>query len=78
MLGRGMLPQRVAQAAAWHLANGMSWQQLAAKQLRFANGMRRPYFAPQEIRAGIQAVAVAARLVKERQTPEKSDSLSQY
>lgn len=77
MLGRGMLPQRVAQVAAWHLANGMSWEELAGKQIRFANGMRRPYFAPQELRAGIQAVAVATRLAQERQSTGKHDSLSQ-
>lgn len=29
-IGRGRLPQRAAQAAAWRLANGLSWEQIAA------------------------------------------------
>ncbi len=76
MLGKGMMNQRVAQVAAWHLANDMSWQELAAKQLRFANGTRAPYFTPQEIRAAMQAVAFAGQAVQQRQeVDEKSDSL---
>ena len=30
-LGEGAIAQSVAQAAAWHLANGLSWDELAAK-----------------------------------------------
>jgi hypothetical protein len=81
MLGTGRMPQRVAQAAAWHLANDMSWQELAAKQLRFANGRRTPYFRPQEIRAAMQAVAMATQLAEQRRQSESPgssvDSLSQ-
>ncbi|NLX95151.1 MAG: hypothetical protein GXY83_03135 [Rhodopirellula sp.] len=77
MLGKGMMDQRVAQVAAWHLANDMSWQELAAKQLRFANGTRASYFSPQEIRAAMQVVAVANQAVQQRQGADaKSDSFS--
>ena len=79
MVGSGM-NQRVAQAAAWHLANDMSWQELAGKQLRFANGTRAPYFHPREIRAAMQAAAMAIQLAERRQqeSPGASmDSLSQ-
>jgi hypothetical protein len=81
MVGCGM-NQRVAQAAAWHLANDMSWRELAAKQYRFANGTRAPYFSPQQIRAAMQAAAMATQLA-ERHRKDKSsgatstDSLSQ-
>ena len=83
MVGTGALAQRVAQAAAWNLANGISWQELAAKQLRFANGARRPYFSPQEIQAGMQAATMATQLAeKNRDTDTESNSkegsLSQY
>ena len=57
MLGNGQINQRAAQAAAWHLNNGMSWQELAAKRLRFANGTSQPYFSPAEIQAGMQIAA---------------------
>ena len=78
MLGRGLVPQRAAQVAAWHLNNGMSLRELAAKQLRFANGSSRPYFSPQEIKAGMLAIVAATKLAKERQKSSgKTDSLSQ-
>jgi hypothetical protein len=77
MLGRGMMPQRVAQAAVWHLENEMSWQELAGKQLRFANGTRAPYFSPQEIQAAMQVTAAATQLAEKRQSDSKQDSLSQ-
>ncbi len=74
MLGSGRLNQRAAQVAAWHLNNSMSWQELAAKRLRFANGTSRPYFAPQEVRAGMQLVIAATKLAKQREKREKSPS----
>jgi len=49
LLGAGRVDQRAAQAAAWHLANDMSWQQLAAKELIYADGRRESYFAAHEL-----------------------------
>ena len=71
MLGSGRTSQRAAQAAAWHLNNDMTWQQLAAKRLRHANGTSQPYFSQAEIQAGMQiaATAVAAAKEREQQTP---------
>src|SRR5690606_17345134 len=81
MLATGQLPQRVAQVAAWHLNNDMSWQQLATKQLRFANGRRQPYFSQQEIFLAMQLGERASKTVRERQqqyqTPSQSTALSQ-
>jgi len=77
MLGAGMLDQRVAQAAAWHLNNNMSWQQLAAKELRFATGARRPYFALEELRAAVKASTIAAAMAETRQNPHNENSLHQ-
>jgi hypothetical protein len=82
MLGEGRIDQRAAQVAAWHLSDGMSWEQLALKRLEFANGTSRPYFSPQEIQAGMQIATAAVNLAKERQkessptVPSRSDSLS--
>jgi hypothetical protein len=66
MLAGGRINQRAAQAAAWHLNNGMSWQELASKRLRFANGTSQPYFSPQEIQSGMSLASAAARLAAER------------
>ena len=75
MLGSRNLPQRVAQVAAWHLNNDMSWQELAAKELQSANGSRRPYFSPAEVRAAMQVstVATAAAEQHKKTDPPKSD-----
>jgi len=75
LLGNGSLNQRAAQAAAWHLNNDMSWQQLLTKQLRFANGTRRPYFSREEIRAAMQVSTLATGLAEQRKAePAKSSS----
>jgi len=76
LLGAGTLPQRVAQVAAWHLNNDMSWEQLATKQLRFANGTRRPYFSPNELKAAMQLVTVATNLAEQRKSAEPKPSSS--
>jgi hypothetical protein len=78
MLGNGKIGQRAAQVATWHLNNGMSLQELAAKQRRFANGTSEPYFKPEEIQAGAQVVAVALKAAEERKQPSApSSSLGQ-
>ncbi len=78
MLGTGKLSQRAAQVSAWHLNNGMTFEQLAAKRIKFADGTSQPYFSPQEIQAGMQISATATELAKQRpQSEGKSDSLSQ-
>ena len=72
MLGTGQIDQRAAQAAAWNLNNDMSWQQLAAKRLRFANGTSRPYFQPQELQAAVRAAGIAVRQAEESRRNEKT------
>jgi hypothetical protein len=73
MLGKGQISQRVAQACAWHLNNGLSWEKLASKELRFADGMTQSYFTSQEVRAAKQAAATAVQTAKQR-TLEKPSS----
>jgi len=74
MLGKGQVNQRVAQVCAWHLNSGLSWEKLASKQLRFADGSSRPYFSPQEIQAAMQVTAVALQLADQRAQRDKSSS----
>jgi hypothetical protein len=61
--GRGELKHGAVQAAAWHLNNDMSWDELAAK----LSGTRRstnrvPYFTADEIRTGMAYADEANRL----------------
>ena len=74
MLGNGVVSQRAAQVAAWHLNNNMSWQELAAKYVK-RGPIIQPYFSRMEIRAGMQAVSVAARLNERRQAEKEDKSL---
>lgn len=65
MLGRGEVPQNAAQAAAWNLANGMSWGELAAKnrvESRFTGNER--FFNPGELQLAMRITSVAAERAK--------------
>jgi hypothetical protein len=60
--GRGAVSQKVAQAVAWHLASGLSWQQLAAEKIDRAGGYPdEPYFAPAELMAAFRVVEASAQ-----------------
>jgi hypothetical protein len=62
MLGRGDIDQPAAQCAAWRLANGLSWQELADKVgIRHISGATEPFFTPAQLQRAIAAV----RRVKE-------------
>ncbi len=43
--GQGQVPHAVVQAAVWHLANGLSWQQLASKERKNLSIPNTPYFS---------------------------------
>ncbi len=76
MLGSGQINQRAAQAAAWNLNNGMSWQELAAKHYKYANGMTKPYFSAQELRVAVAAAGNALKTAaeNEKQNPSPSEN----
>jgi hypothetical protein len=63
--GRGELDHQAAQAAAWHLNNNLSWDQLAAKlQGTRRSPSRPPYFTRQQIQAGVAYANEATRLAE--------------
>ncbi|MFN9370230.1 MAG: hypothetical protein ACK6CT_15940, partial [Planctomycetia bacterium] len=62
---RGEISQKVAQAAAWHLANGLTWERLAAEMIDHAGGdPDAPFFAPWELEAAFRVVEVATTNAK--------------
>ncbi len=77
LLGTGKIPQRAAQVAAWHLNSDMSFQELAGKTIKHANGAREPYFSQKEMQAGMQIVTAIAEQVRQRasQDVETTESL---
>ena len=61
LLGTGDISQRTAQAAAWHFANGMTWEELADKKIHHLIGGDEQYFSTDEI---LTAIKVADRAMK--------------
>jgi hypothetical protein len=62
-LASGHVSQKVAQAAAWHLASGRTWEQLAAEVIDRAGGdPDLPVFSAAELAAARRAVDVVTRL----------------
>jgi hypothetical protein len=62
MLGRGQINQRAAQAAAWHFANGKTWQQLAnIIGVRHISGATEPYFSSNDLSKARRAAEEVGR-----------------
>ena len=77
-LGRGELSQKVAQAATWHVANGLSWDQLAGKKIDRLGRPDDAWFSPNELLMAHRTVAVAserAAATVEAVTPSASQAL---
>jgi hypothetical protein len=61
-VGTGELNPQAAQAAAWHIANRMSWEELRSKQVEHLNAPSTDYFSAAELdqaRLIVDAVAAA-------------------
>jgi hypothetical protein len=67
--------QRVVQLAAWHLANGLSWEKLASLRDKAAFGTQATYSA-KELQAGKKLAEKALAAAKERKSEGVSASLS--
>jgi len=81
--GRGELKHGAAQAAAWHLNNDLTWQQLAAKLQGTKRSFNRPpYFSADDIRSGMAYATEAERLAianadeYERAKKERAEKLA--
>jgi len=76
----GRVNQQAGQAAAWHLADKMSWQQLASKSVKHLGGAPpTPYFQTNELQFAAQLVGMAqerARTQTETASTSKEKSES--
>ena len=64
MLGKGEIDQNTAQAAAWHMMDGLSWNTLASKpRVKHLNGAMEPWFQPEELARAAMIVAESQRRV---------------
>jgi hypothetical protein len=66
LLGTGQVSQRAAQAAAWHLANHMTWEQLMDKKIHHLIGGDEIYFTREEIFAAMQITDRAMKATEAR------------
>ncbi len=74
-LGRGELSQKVAQAAAWHISDGLTWEKLAAEKIDHAGGIPdEPYFSQAELVMAYRLVAVATEEARRRQPSGQSEA----
>ncbi len=71
LFGKGGCSHRTAQIAAWHLANDMSWEQLARLRYKRANGATRPRYSAAELQLAKQIV----ERLPSRKPPERSESV---
>jgi hypothetical protein len=61
----GKLDQHSAQAAVWHLQNGLSWDELAKKVgVKHLNGSVEPYFTAAHLQRALAAARMADRLAE--------------
>lgn len=74
LFGKNGLSQRATQAAAWHLANNMSWEELANKRIEHLDGSSEIWFSPQELSAGTQIAQLAVARSQEKANAKKKDS----
>lgn len=58
-LAKGQVPQNTAQAAAWHIANGLSWEELASKPRKICDytGVEM-YFSGMEIQNALRVTSL--------------------
>ncbi|WP_145081134.1 hypothetical protein [Aureliella helgolandensis] len=62
LLGAGKVPQNTAQAAAWHMANGLSWDELSHKnriESKYTGNVR--FFNTMELRSAFQVSSIINR-----------------
>jgi hypothetical protein len=68
MLANDEVAQPVAQAAAWHVADNLSWQQLLVKnRIERMDGSFERYFHPNHLRFAQQVVTAAVQRAEERE-----------
>ncbi|WP_237607205.1 hypothetical protein [Roseimaritima sediminicola] len=78
MLGRRQIAQNTAQAATWHLTDGLKWRELAAKnrvESRYSGNV--PFFTPVELRQAMTVVNYVTSQAADPSGQSESDSDSE-
>ncbi len=73
-VANGQTPQKVAQAAAWHLASDKSWKQLSAMKFRRLGGLPDiPEFTQNQL-AAARTLTETSQMLAEKKSQSKDDS----
>jgi hypothetical protein len=72
--GAEAVDQMAVQAAAWHLADKLSWEQVAAKEWRELGSPAVPYFTADQIKQAKSLVAAAEERAKTRENARETAS----
>jgi hypothetical protein len=76
-VANGQLEAQSAQAAAWHITDKMSWEQLAAKSIPHLGGRApTPYFSAEQLHRAQQIFSTAVARVKEQTEDVKAATAS--
>ena len=73
LVGTGALDLGSAQACAWHVANGMSWQMLALKPYEQPGQPNRPFFNIAQLQGAQNILAVTYQRVAEAKERAESE-----
>jgi hypothetical protein len=77
MLGNNEISTEVAQAAAWHVSDNLSWQELMVKNRRESmDGSFERYFHPMQLQFAERALTVANQRIAMRATQQKNQNRS--
>jgi len=75
-LGRGEMSQKVAQAAAWHISSGLTWEQLAAEKIDHVGVPDEAYFSRVELAAAHRVVEIITTRANNKKAPSSAQSAS--
>jgi len=77
LMVKGKLDQHSAQAACWHLQNGLSWEELATKiGAKHLNGTVEAYFTPAHLERALVATRAAQKQIESNKSSKPIESLA--
>ena len=79
MMANDEITPNIAQAAAWNVANGLSWEFLLTKnRVELMGGYFERYFSRRELEIAQQVVAESAARAKQRKSEKKDGDKEDY
>jgi hypothetical protein len=77
LMVKGKLDQQSAQAACWHLQNGLTWEELATKiGVKHLNGTVEAYFTPANLERALTATRAAQKQIESQRESKPIESLA--